>query len=260
MELLAQWGDPQAQLELGRRYERGEGVSQDYVKAAAWYQQSADAGNPEAQVALGGLYEHGRGVPAEARTALKWYLKAAGQAFPGARLRHESLDAKERRASAQFSMGRRFEEADGVDQNLADAEYWYRLAADQGYSSAQFRLGTMCSVGLGLDRDIEEAIRWLTLAAQAGDTRAEYAVGNLYDTEDSIRDAASAFAWYKRAAVKGHKDAQRRLAQLLARGLGVKQDAQEAAKWQALADQPVLESDPCGWDESWHGNPGWGGH
>jgi TPR repeat protein len=260
LESLAVQGDARAQFELGARWEHGVGVPQDCTKAAEWYQKSADAGNPEAQAALGGLYEHGRGVATDSRIALKWYLKAAGQAFPGARLRYESLDAKEGRASAQFSMGRRFEEGDGVCQNLADAARWYQLAAAQGYSSAQFRLGTMRSLGLGLDRNIEDAVQWLTLAAQSGDTRAEYAVGNLYDTEESIRDVASAFAWYRRAAVKGHKDAQRRLAQLLARGLGVKRDAQEAAKWQALADQPVVESDPCGWDESWHGNPGWGGH
>jgi hypothetical protein len=260
VELLAIQGDAQAQYELGKRWEHGEGVPQDFRKAADWYQKSAAEGNPEAQVALGGLYEHGRGVQTDSRIALKWYLKAAGQAFPGARLLYESLDAKEGRASAQFSMGRRFEEGDGVCQNLADAAHWYLLAAEQGYSSAQFRLGTMC--GLGVVRNIENALHWLSLAAQAGDMRAEYAVGQLYEADDRIRDHVAAVNWYRRAAVKGYKDAQGRLAQMFAQGLGVRQSAEEASKWQVLADQrTAIESDPYGGtDENWHGNPGWGGH
>ncbi len=44
LEQIAEWGDAQAQLELGRRYESGEGLTKDYRKAAEWYQHSADQG------------------------------------------------------------------------------------------------------------------------------------------------------------------------------------------------------------------------
>ena len=262
LEVLALGGDAQSQLELGRRCECGDGVPQDYRKAAEWYQHSADQGNPEAQAALADLYENGRGVTRDPRTALRWYLKAAGQAYPGARLRYDNLDAKEGRASAQFAMGLRCEEGQDVCQNMPAAAEWYRLAAAQGYSSAQFRLGMMYADGKGLGRNVEEALRWLTVAAQTRDVRAQCATGHLYETEDRVRDPATAFEWYRRAANQGNTDAQHRLAHMFAQGLGVQRNEKEAAKWQTLAEQrPAIEFDPYGGtDENWHGNPGWGGH
>ncbi len=207
------------------------------------------------------MYESGRGLAPDPRIALRWYLKAAGQGYPGARLLYDNLDAKEGRASAQFAMGLRCEDGRDVCENLADAAEWYQLAAAQGYPSAQLRLGLMYRFGRGVHSDVGEAIRWLTAAAEAGDLRAQYAIGNLYETEQSVCDPAVAFGWYRRSATHGHKDAARRLAHMFAHGLGVAQDTQEAAKWQALAEQrSAVELDPYGGtDENWHGNPGWGG-
>ena len=42
-------GDAEAPLKLGRIYESGRGVSQDYVEAATWYRRAAEQGNREAQ-------------------------------------------------------------------------------------------------------------------------------------------------------------------------------------------------------------------
>jgi TPR repeat protein len=43
--------------------------------------------------------------------------------------------------AARYRLGQMFERAEGVIQNLADAVYWYSLAAQQGYVPAQARLG-----------------------------------------------------------------------------------------------------------------------
>ena len=49
--------------------------------------------------------------------------------------------AEEGVASAQFSLGFRYNTGQGVPQDYVEAARWYRLAADQGYASAQANLG-----------------------------------------------------------------------------------------------------------------------
>ena len=49
----AEKGDKEAQLSLGKMYENGTVVHQDYVKAAEWYTKAAEQGLREAQFALG---------------------------------------------------------------------------------------------------------------------------------------------------------------------------------------------------------------
>jgi len=55
----------------------------------------------------------------------------------------EALRAKAEQgdASAQNSLGIRYDTGEGVPQDYAEAVKWYRLAAEQGYAAAQFNLG-----------------------------------------------------------------------------------------------------------------------
>ena len=52
-------GNATAQLNLGLRYGRGEGVAQDYTQARFWYRKAADQGNALAQGNLGVMYSRG---------------------------------------------------------------------------------------------------------------------------------------------------------------------------------------------------------
>ncbi len=61
--------DVRAQTVLGRCYEHGRGVAQDYVQAAALYSRAAMAGHKQARLALANLYERGQGVPTDAAKA-----------------------------------------------------------------------------------------------------------------------------------------------------------------------------------------------
>jgi TPR repeat protein len=44
-----------------------------------WYRRAADQGNSQAQVNLGRLYERGMGVAKDNAQAIRWYGLAAGQ-------------------------------------------------------------------------------------------------------------------------------------------------------------------------------------
>ena len=59
---LAQHDDAAGQYNLGRMYDSGRGVTQDYRKAVKWYLKSAEQGFATAQFAMGWMYYVGRGV------------------------------------------------------------------------------------------------------------------------------------------------------------------------------------------------------
>ncbi|HDP26095.1 MAG TPA: sel1 repeat family protein [Deltaproteobacteria bacterium] len=89
--LPAQTGDPQAQLFVGYLYETGQGVEQNFVKAAQWYQKSAEQGNALAQLQLGTMYINGKGVPQNFVLAYLWLDLASAQGNISARNRLEAL-------------------------------------------------------------------------------------------------------------------------------------------------------------------------
>ncbi|MGA3263770.1 MAG: tetratricopeptide repeat protein [Terracidiphilus sp.] len=72
-------GDAVAQYYLGKAYETGKGVSQDYTQDAIWFRKAAEQGLPDAQGELGGNYALGQGVPQDFAEAYFWLdLAAAG--------------------------------------------------------------------------------------------------------------------------------------------------------------------------------------
>ena len=75
----AEKGDAEAQLNLGRCYYNGDGVTKDLEKAAYWCRKAAEQGHAKAQFNLGWCYEKGEGVPKDLEKAAYWYQKAAEQ-------------------------------------------------------------------------------------------------------------------------------------------------------------------------------------
>ena len=68
----AERSDAASQAALGKAYEQGAGVPQDFDIAVKWYRLAAERGNGAAQYSLGKLYERGEGVPANVTLAYMW--------------------------------------------------------------------------------------------------------------------------------------------------------------------------------------------
>jgi TPR repeat protein len=75
----AQQGDAKAQVFVAYLYETGQGVKQDYAKAAEWYRKAAEKGNATAQTQIGNMYFQGRGVPQNYIYAYMWLELASRQ-------------------------------------------------------------------------------------------------------------------------------------------------------------------------------------
>jgi TPR repeat protein len=154
-------------------------------------------------------------------------------------------------ASAQFNLGRAYEDGNGVPKNDDSAVKWYRKAADQGNAEAENRLGVMYRTGLGVNRDKEEAVRWYHKAAKQGNAQAMFNLGASYYNGDGVpSDPNLAYAWFllaqdagssaaddaaKRSSEEGGRlgtqDALRQVAAMYEEGNELPKDSAEALKW-----------------------------
>jgi hypothetical protein len=149
----------------------------------------------------------------------------------GLTARAESGDAR-----AQFDLGWKYHEGDGIPQDYEQAARWLRRAADQGLLTAQVRLGNLFEWGHGVPEDPLTAAAWYQRAADAGLAVAHFALGKLsLDGTGVPKDAAKAVASFRRAADGGFPMAAFVLGQLYLSGEGVERDPVEAYAWLRVA-------------------------
>ncbi|WP_319530861.1 tetratricopeptide repeat protein [uncultured Cohaesibacter sp.] len=73
-------GDITSQYYLGRAYQTGDGIAQDFTTALKWYTTAATRGDliaSDGMVGLASLYEQGQGVPTDLEKAKAFLTKAA---------------------------------------------------------------------------------------------------------------------------------------------------------------------------------------
>ena len=116
---LASGGDGDAQFNVARMYETGQGAPQDYAEALKWYRKAADQGVAAAQGNLADMYTKGEGVPRDYGEAAKWYRKAADQGD----------------ANAQNNLGIMNAKGEGVPRDYVEAYKWLDLAASRYVTS-----------------------------------------------------------------------------------------------------------------------------
>ncbi len=115
-QVAAAGGDAEAAREIGRMYEDGRDVPQDFVAALAWYTRAAVDGEPTAMFAVALMYDDGRGVPVDRAEAARWYRLAAD---------HGS-------GRAEYNLALLYMHGDGVAPDPAQAGALFRAAATHG--------------------------------------------------------------------------------------------------------------------------------
>lgn len=123
----AKSGNQQAQFFLAKRYQKGQGVAQNYQQAINWYTTAAKQDIAPAQLNLAMMYIRGEGVQPNAQQARYWLEKAAKLGDNRASYTLAMLDEKERK--------------------LVDAYKWYDLAARDGMLSDQVRSKAQSKIG-----------------------------------------------------------------------------------------------------------------
>lgn len=137
---------------------------------------------------------------------------------------------------AQYELGQRYANGDGVAADAAQAAYWYGEAAGQGLAIAQYRLATLYEKGRGVPKDDGKARSLYEKAAMQGNVKAMHNLAVIYaEGRGTRQDFSTAARWFGEAAEFGLGDSQYNLAVLQERGLGVKQDLGSAYKWLSIA-------------------------
>lgn len=145
-ELLskAEHDHPDAQFQLGKLYQSGEGVIRDYDEAEKWYAKAAENGHMEAQRYMGMNCQYAILGRRDKKAAEKWFRMAAMQ---GEELAQLEL--------AKICMERNDQQ--GYDEAL----YWLQEAAEkEEHGEACFLLGQCYENGTGVPQSYEQAIYW----------------------------------------------------------------------------------------------------
>ena len=197
----------------------GSHQKKDATAAERCFREKAEAGDAAAQWWLGASYQYGVGAEKNHRQALHWYRLAARQGSQPAQdmLQALSGQARERQleqhllehaeqgdAQAQYEVGRRFWNGDGVDQDHKQAADWFDRAARQGLAAAQCALGLCYERGDGVEQDMWQAAAWYQWAAQQDVAEAQLRLSECYEKGRGVpKDKEKAAEWLYKAAQHG---------------------------------------------------------
>jgi TPR repeat protein len=152
--------------------------------------------------------------------------------------------AKAGNAAAQTLIASLYERGLGVRRDMAEARAWYRLAADGGDAAAQFSYAMiLLSEGGPAGPNGSQARYWLEKSAAAENAAAAFNLGQLIVAlNPGPSGYAEAIPHYRSAANAGIADAQYKMAQIHAEGLGVPQDNAAAREWMEKAARSGFDS------------------
>eukprot|EP01104_Vermistella_antarctica_P004680 TRINITY_DN1509_c1_g2_i1.p1 TRINITY_DN1509_c1_g2~~TRINITY_DN1509_c1_g2_i1.p1 ORF type:complete len:344 (+),score=15.22 TRINITY_DN1509_c1_g2_i1:156-1187(+) len=157
----ANQGHPESQFNLGSMYHRGEGVRQNEVIAAIWYEKAANLGLPEAQMAISDMYMNGAGgLPVNMEQGRQWAEKAVANG----------------NLRAYANLARYYREKG----NLEKSAECCTLGADHN-TACRYNLGCMYLQGHGVAKDPMRAKGLLEMAAAEGHAGARGLLAQIHD-------------------------------------------------------------------------------
>lgn len=215
---------------IGKMYNYGLGVKQDFNAAFGCFEDAALKGNKYAAYSLGNLYYQGKGTEQDFKEAEKWLSDAAkdGNAYAqyalskiylsvdppdqdkikeAIRLLHQSADIGNN-STSMYALGKIYLNKDYGYIDVDKAIEYFEKASESN-SIASFMLGKIYYDGEYKERDIEKAIKCFTAAAEDNNEYAQYRLGNIYLQDKN--DEFAAVMWYEKAAKAGNAFAKYKL-------------------------------------------------
>lgn len=168
---------------IGKYYENGWGVDQDYQQAIYSYRQAGS--NKYAQYSLGSLYLHGKGIDITAENKNEWiteeaelFKHSADQNFPYAAYAYARLCESETQVLSV---------PDNIihDYYAAALRGFEQSVKNQPDDNLYYRLGTMYYAGKGTTASQERAYEYFIKSAEYNNPNAQYALGKTYADPDT---------------------------------------------------------------------------
>ena len=127
----------------------------------------------------------GIGSPLSALDGLADGVEAYRRGDYAAALKEFRVSAEKGDPEAQFSLGRMYNQGEGVRRSHREAAKWFRRAADRGHPAAQLHLGVLYATGNGVIQDYVLAHKWFNLASANGEKGAAQARERVVETMTS---------------------------------------------------------------------------
>ncbi len=198
----------------------------DLFSAFKILQQLADENYGKAYYPLSRLYETNRDDE-ESQERTSHYAKLA---FDWCYANRDNQDAE-----LWGDLGYMYMHSIGVEEDLEEAVFWHRKAAEHGDAESQYQLGDMYRFGIGVTENHEDVLKWFRLAADQGHDMALANIVNVLRENRKSRDFEEIAKWVRVAAGQGGWHAQKELSKLYVLGEGVPQDYVEAERYFMLA-------------------------
>ncbi len=190
-----------------KRSEKKYFIEGDDEAAFELYLRSANKGNPVAQASLAKLFWLGRGTNKDLDRAVFW----AEASLPAL----QPLVNNEDRV-ALYVHAFLLDNGIGMAEDDEKAMEQYQRSAWKGHYPAQFNLAMLLQRPGTSEEDLKKAFQLLTEASRYGYPLAEYWLGRFYHNGITVEKSPSlAATWYRKAAIKGHANAQAHLGQIL---------------------------------------------
>jgi len=112
-------------------------------------------------------------------------------------------------AEAQYQLGLRRLNGQGVSQDDKTAFSLWSKAAAQGHALGQNNLGYLYENGRGIQKSDKMAFHWYRKAAEQGNDMGQLNVGKMFAQGRGTKaDNAAAKNWYEKSAVQGNAEAE----------------------------------------------------
>jgi enhanced entry protein EnhC len=226
-------------------------------QAARWFKQAANAGDVNAQLFMAAAYLYGIGVNKNVDTATHYYIDAAknGSALAQYALADHFIDSKHSantklgliwlnksvaggNPQALTKLGSLYLQGKLVSQDSNKGLDLLNQAAAQQYAPAMVALGTQAVE----QNDTQKAMDWFNKAANLNNPQAYLQLAHRYlDEKGPVYEPQSGFLWTLKAAQAGLLPAEKELATLYQKGIGVAVNNALAEQWlnQAARDEKV---------------------
>lgn len=239
----AENNDAKSELFLGELFLSGAyGVSQDFERAAEYFERASLHGYPQANTLLGIFSLLGLGNR-ERNETIAWQLF------------HEAAQVED--GQAYNAIGYCYYYGIGTEKNWSKAIHWFRDAANKGSVDALYNLGMLSYKGLNEYQNVPNAYSYFLKASKHGHIQATYRLGEMVLSEPNVlvtgdrctkaalyfkfvaqrgrptylmsraframtrRDYATALLRYVQAALAGVETAQYNAAYMYEHGLGL---------------------------------------
>lgn len=160
LQEAAALGEPQAQYQLGRQLQDGDGVERNERQAFAHYKRAADQGHALALTFLGLCHQRATGTGEDLERGVACFEKAAAAGEP----------------LAMHCLGECYVEGRGVEGDAGEGVQWYRRGAKLGDMGCTAELGDCYEFGKGVAQDLRRALELYEICMEGGFDAVEPAV------------------------------------------------------------------------------------